>query len=143
MLLTEFAFIGSITRNIVLESSKCEMNYFYSKVASVCLICFEAPKKLPRFWFLLLFIAAVSVHDAALVVVNSQNIVEVERNPVGRWLIETNDGNVWPFVTIKLFATWIVCAIVLSIYQQSRRIGFTVASGLATFQAMLLVYLSC
>ncbi len=90
---------------------------------------------------LLLFIALVSVHDAALVVLNCQVILEYERNPLGRWMIETNGGDVWPFVVVKLLGTSLVCASILCIRERSQIQGFLVAGALAAFQAGLLFYL--
>jgi hypothetical protein len=91
---------------------------------------------------LLFFIAAVSVHDAALVVVNQNLILDVEQNPVGRWLIEANGGSIWPFVAIKLLGTSAACAVVLDLHQRCRPTGLLVAAGVAAFQAGLLLYLS-
>lgn len=91
--------------------------------------------------FFVLFIAAVSVHDAMLVVLNELVIADVEQNPAGRWLLAASDGNVWPFVGIKLTSTAIVCAALLTIHQCVPRIGLMVAGSVALFQAALLLYL--
>jgi hypothetical protein len=90
---------------------------------------------------LLLFIAAVSVHDVALVVLNHEVILEFEQNPVGRWLIEANGGAVWTFVAVKLLFTAVVCSLLVSLFERCRRKGFAVAGGLAFFQGLLLLYL--
>ena len=98
-------------------------------------------KGLAAFRSLLLFIAAVSVHDAALVVLHHDLILEVERNPIGRWLIEANNGCVWLFVIVKLFNTSVVCTLLVSIYERSRHVGFVITSALAILQGLLLLYL--
>ena len=97
----------------------------------------------PAVWFfaLLSFVAIVSVHDAALLVVNQEAILEFEQNPVGSWLIEMNNGSVWLFVILKLLGTSIVCAVLASIFDYSKSLGMIIVSPLATFQAMLLSYL--
>jgi hypothetical protein len=92
--------------------------------------------------FLLLFIAAVSVHDVALVVLNHEVILQFERNPIGRWLIEVNGGSVWLLVGVKLCCTSLVCTVLVGIYSTMRAIGFAVTVGLASFQAWLLLYLT-
>jgi hypothetical protein len=97
--------------------------------------------RLAAFAILLLFIAAVSVHDVMLVVLNHEVILAYEQNPVGRWLIEANGGAVWLFITIKLFCTSMVCTVLFGLYEYRRRLGFAAAGGLAVFQAMLLLYL--
>ncbi len=44
------------------------------------------------FSLLCVVVAAVSVHDALLVVVNHEIIGQAEQNPVGRWLLEMQGG---------------------------------------------------
>jgi uncharacterized membrane protein len=90
---------------------------------------------------LLGFVAAVSVHDAALLIVNEGNILEFEQNPIGYWLIQANSGSVWLFVVVKLLGTSLVCAVLASIYEYSRRLALVMTSPLAVFQAVLLSYL--
>ncbi|MFO0943435.1 MAG: hypothetical protein U0930_22090 [Pirellulales bacterium] len=97
----------------------------------------------PTAWFfaLLGFIALVSVHDAALLVVNQDLIQEFEQNPIGSWLIQLNNGSVWLFVILKLLGTSIACAVLASIFEYSRSLAMIIISPLASFQAMLLSYL--
>ena len=89
-----------------------------------------------------LFVAAVSVHDAMLVVLNASVIGEVERNPIGRWLIELHGGEVWLFVSLKFVGTAIVCAILVTLYEFRTRLALLASSGVAVFQAGLLWYLT-
>lgn len=91
---------------------------------------------------LVLFIAAVSVHDAHLVILNHLVIMEVEKNPVGWWLVSATGGEVWPFITIKLACTAVVCATLLTMFDRAPRITLPVATGIASFQAALLLYLT-
>ena len=49
-----------------------------------------------------LFVVAVSVHDAMLVVLHADIIGDVEQNPIGRWLIELQGGEIWLFLVAKL-----------------------------------------
>jgi hypothetical protein len=87
-------------------------------------------------------IAAVSVHDAILVVLHSQTIRDFEKNPVGRWLIDLHGGEVWLFVLTKLFGAALVCAILVTLYQSRRRMALVVAGALTCFQIGLLLFLS-
>lgn len=89
-----------------------------------------------------LFVAAVSVHDAMLIVVNHQVISDVEQNPLGKWLLQVHDGEVWLFVLVKLAATALVCAVLVSLYQHKQRLGLMTVGGIAGFQAVLLGYLT-
>lgn len=99
--------------------------------------------KRPVFWFLslIVFVAVVSVHDAALLVVNQDVIAEFEKNPMGSWLIELNQGSVWLFVGVKLLGTSLVCAVLATIYEISRSLAILITGPLAGFQAVLLSYL--
>jgi hypothetical protein len=89
-----------------------------------------------------LFVAAVSVHDAMLVVLNRADIAELERNPVGRWLIELQGGEVWLFVLVKLAGTAVVCAVVVTLYEFRARLALVASGGVAAFQMILLWYLT-
>jgi hypothetical protein len=89
-----------------------------------------------------LFVMAVSVHDAMLVVLNADVILEFERNPVGRWLIELQCGDIWLFVLTKLLGTVIVCSILVMLYEFRVRHGLLAAGGVASFQLILLCYLT-
>ena len=88
-----------------------------------------------------LFVMAVSVHDAMLVILNADIILEVERNPVGRWLIELQGGDIWLFVLTKLLGTAVVCSILVMLYEFRVRQGLLAAGGVASFQMVLLCYL--
>lgn len=99
--------------------------------------------KQPFSWFLglVVFVALVSIHDAALLVVNEGMILEFEQNPIGAWLIDLNNGSVWLFVVVKLLGTSLVCAVLASIYEHSRSMAIILTSPLACMQAILLTYL--
>ena len=89
-----------------------------------------------------LLVAAISVHDAMLVVLNAGVMGEVERNPVGRWLIEVRGGDVWLFVSLKLVGTAVVCATLVTLYEFRTRLALAAGSGVAAFQLVLLWYLT-
>lgn len=89
-----------------------------------------------------LLVMAISVHDAMLVVLNADIIEEVERNPVGRWLIELQGGEVWLFVVVKLAGTAIASAILVTLYELRARLALVAGGGVASFQMILLWYLT-
>ena len=88
-------------------------------------------------------IALISVHDAMLVVVHHETISELERNPIGKWLLDIQQGEVWLFVLVKLAGTAVVCTVLVSLYQRCRKLALPIALSLTTFQSLLLVYLHC
>ena len=90
----------------------------------------------------LVTIAAISVHDATLLILNDQVILESEQNPIGLWLIEKGGGEVWLFVTLKLAGTTTVCTVVAILFDRWPRASVTIACVLAGIQFTLLVYLS-
>jgi hypothetical protein len=85
-------------------------------------------------------IAAISVHDAMLLVLHAQ--VLDERNPFGRWVIDWSDGNVWPLVVLKLAGTSITCSLLILMFRWKRQLAFAAALGVAIFQLALLTYLT-
>lgn len=97
-----------------------------------------------RFLFgaLLVLILSISVHDAILVVLNHGVIGDVEQNPVGRWLLRANHGDVWLFVGVKLLGTAAAGAVAVEVFRLAPRIARIVVIAVAAIQLSLLAYLS-
>lgn len=97
-----------------------------------------------RHWFLILcgLILIVSLYDTFLIVKFHVSIKNMEENPIGRWLIQTANGNVEPFVRAKLAGTLIVMTVLYQIHRYSERLSKPVTASLATFQSGLLAYLT-
>ena len=125
--------------NPILRLENSEDAFVLHWLATCCRV---AHQNVSVFGLCCLFVAAVSVHDATLVVVNHEVISEVERNPVGKWLLEVQGGEVWLFVFLKFAGTALVCAVLVTIYQHSQRFGMITAAPLAVFQIVLLLYLT-
>jgi hypothetical protein len=106
-----------------------------------CLLGFQNRRAL-LFTACCLCVAAVSVHDAILVILNDEVIVQGEQNPMGRFLLDAQGGEVGLFVLVKLAGTAVVCATLITLYQHRRRIGMIAAGALAVFQLGLLGYLT-
>jgi tryptophan-rich sensory protein len=94
------------------------------------------------FYLLWAIIIAVSVHDWYLVIINHRSISKDERNPVGRWLIEVNDGGIAYFLIAILIGTIIAATVILLIHWSNRRLALVVAGVVSCFQILLLIYLS-
>lgn len=87
------------------------------------------------------WIAAVSVHDAVLVVIHHDVIAQTEQNPLGRWLIQCRGGDVWLFVLLKFAGTAAVCAVLVKLYQHCAFVVVMIAATVAGFQLLLLLHL--
>ena len=87
------------------------------------------------------WIAAISVHDAVLVVVHHELISQYEQNPLGKWLLQLHGDDVWPFLLVKLAGTAAVCTVLVRLYQFRSAIALPVVSALSCFQLLLLLYL--
>ncbi len=101
---------------------------FWNRVALIFAVC-------------CIWIAVVSVHDAVLVLIHREVIGQLERNPLGRWLIRLQGGDIWLFVLLKLAGTALVCSLLVKWYQYRPRVAVAVAATVACFQLCLLLYL--
>ena len=93
------------------------------------------------FLFMWLFIVGVSVHDGYLVLACRTAMAEEELNPLGRWLIHWNGGDIWLFLTVKTLGTLSVSSLLLWLYWLRPRLGWTTCAGICMVQAVLLIFL--
>ncbi len=93
------------------------------------------------FYLLWLFVIAVSVHDGGLVVEHRYLIGTYEQNPVGRWLLEADAGDISILLLAKGVGTLIVATSILMMFNRQTRLAWIVCSVLALFQLLLLAYL--
>jgi hypothetical protein len=100
---------------------------------------------IPRLDFLFrllwLFIIAVSMYDAYLVLKLRDVINTTERNPLGLALLELAGGNVWLFLLAKVSGTVLACMLLLVLFKNDRKVGLVVASVIAVLQFALLLFL--
>ena len=89
-----------------------------------------------------LFIVSVSVYDGYLVARFADVMPDAEQNPVGRWLMEQDDGNVELFLRAKTLGTSLVLGVLAGLYALSTRLAMPVATSVAMFQMLLLGYLT-
>jgi len=87
------------------------------------------------------FIVFVSVIDGYLVYRHRQQMLHVELNPIGRALIQWNNGQIWYLLIIKLVGTVAACAALLVIHRVNVRFGLAIAIGVAGIQLSLLIFL--
>ncbi len=103
------------------------------------------PQRSPRgkvwFWSMCLFVGAVSAYDGWLLVRNQEVILAVEENPLCRWLIELDQGNVGLLLQFKAAGTAAVVLALKVIHVFSARWSVLITIAIALFQAGLLAYL--
>ncbi len=92
--------------------------------------------------FLIIVIAAVSLYDTYLILRFSDHINQLEENPVGRWLLQLGGGRVEVFVRAKLAGTLIVLSSLTGMRIYRSRLAVPVTASVATYQVVLLVYLT-
>ena len=92
--------------------------------------------------FLFVWVWLVSMVDHYLTIKLSHTIMQEERNPIGRWLLEVDGGNPALFMTIKMMCLWIIFLCCLKIYQWKPRNCLIVLSFLALAQLLLVFYFS-
>lgn len=94
------------------------------------------------FWALWLFIGLVSSYDNYLIVLYQEQMPQQEENPVCRWIMETDNWNVSRCVGIKMLGTIFSLGVMVVLHQFWRRISWVVVISIASFQFLLLLYLT-
>ncbi|MEZ6125301.1 MAG: hypothetical protein R3C49_19305 [Planctomycetaceae bacterium] len=97
-----------------------------------------------RNWFsaMLVLIGCISLYDAFLVVLFKDTIQQLERNPIGQWLIEIANGDVTVFVRAKLAGTLLVLSVLVAMRRCRSRSTMPVTNSIAACQTGLLGYLT-
>ena len=98
-------------------------------------------RQLGLFALLWLFVIFVSVLDGYLAIRFRHELHKTELNPLGRWLIRLNGGQVWLLLTAKFVGTVAAATFVLVLFGRWPRAGMVVASVMAAFQLWLLWFL--
>ena len=93
------------------------------------------------FLLMWLLIIGVSVHDGFLVLASRNSITDMELNPLGRWLIHCNGGDIWLFLAVKAFGTLAASSLLLWLYWLHPRLGWTACAWIFLLQLALLVFL--
>ena len=97
-----------------------------------------------RGWFpaLWLFIGLVSAIDTFLILRFRGVIWQLERNPIGRYLIALDDGNVTVFIRAKAAGTVVVMSVLVGLYVYRRHWSLPITGSIAAFQFTLLMYVA-
>lgn len=90
------------------------------------------------FWAFSCFVVAVSIYDGWLLIKNESVILDFEKNPVCKFLIECDGGRVDLLIQWKAVGTTLVFLLLKTINLVWSRWALLVASSLAFFQAILL-----
>ena len=88
-----------------------------------------------------LFIGWVSAYDAYL---NLRYPVtaQVEENPVAKWILEASSDDVPLLIGLKFAGTLACHGLLVVVYLIRKRTAMLIAAGVASVQAMVLVYLT-
>ena len=114
----------------------------WDEIASV-LVHAEPTQARRHVLFLLawLFVAAVSVYDAWLVMLYQVCIVDVELNPVCLFIM-TGGHDIAGFLLAKAIGTTAVLVILIALYTHARRLAYPVIAAVAAFQMALFLFLN-
>jgi hypothetical protein len=88
-----------------------------------------------------LFIIGVSVHDGFLVLANRNAMAEAELNPIGRWLLHCNGGDIWLLLAVKAIGTLAASSLLLWLYRLRPRLGWEACAMVCLLQLLLLIFL--
>jgi hypothetical protein len=95
----------------------------------------------PFFVGVLVFVGGVSLYDGYLVVQNVSVIRDVEKNPVGVYLLDCDGGSPGVFLRVKAAGTLITLTGLSLLHHHSKRLSVPVEVGVVLFQAALLLFL--
>jgi hypothetical protein len=97
-----------------------------------------------RGWFpaLWLFIGAVSAMDGYLIFRFRDLMWQLEENPIGKFLIELDNGNVTVFILTKAAGTVVVMCVLAGLYVYHRRWSIPITGSIAAFQLTLFLYVA-
>ncbi len=90
----------------------------------------------------MLIIAAISLYDVYWSFKTQEILYEVERNPIGRWLIAADSGDVALFMTLKTLGPMIVLGAIPMTYWFKKWWGMTAAIAVCAFQFVLFLYIT-
>lgn len=103
------------------------------------LIAHSVPCVFPLLW---IFIGSVSSYDAYLTLKFEDSIVAMELNPLGQFLLQLDEGDPSLFMAIKFAGTLIVLGVLNLIHRFAPAFGLKMTAAVATFQAVLLGFLT-
>jgi hypothetical protein len=114
---------------------------YQPRIPAAAMFSQSAQRLAAIFFALWLFVMFVSVLDGYLVFRFRHLIHWTELNPLGRWLISANGGQVWSLLGLKYAGTTLACSLLLLVYWKNARLGTLIAAALAVLQLSLLLFL--
>ena len=87
-------------------------------------------------------IVGVSSIDTYFAIKYSDVLYHMELNPVGRWLIEADGGDVSLFMAAKLFGTWLASFFGMLLFLYRRSLGIITSLAVCMMQIALLFFLT-
>ena len=101
-------------------------------------------RKIGKHWFPLamMVIAFVSLFDTYLIWHFEEEMLSMEENPIGYWLLEIDNGRIGIFVRTKLAGTICVLSTLAIMWRVGSRIVFPVTTSVASYQVGLFFYLT-
>ena len=96
-----------------------------------------------KLYFAVMWVAIgmISAIDLYWAVKNQHIMLEMEENPIGRWLLLQDDGDVALFMGIKMAGTTLALGILIFLYHYQRRFAWISIITLTILQFYLLHYL--
>ena len=89
-----------------------------------------------------LAIGIISSIDIYWSITNQHMLMEMEENPVGRYLIHREDGSIALFMSIKVAGTILALGILVSLYHWKKKYAWPTIITLTVAQFLLLSYLN-
>lgn len=101
-------------------------------------------RKIRENWFPLamMVIGFVSLFDTYLIWHFEEEMLSMEENPIGYWLLEMDHGGIGIFVRTKLAGTVCVLSTLVLMWRLRSRIVFPVTTSVASYQVGLFFYLT-
>lgn len=93
------------------------------------------------FYLMMFLIGLVALIDVYFSFKHSDNMINGEFNPLGKFLIKLDDNSIALFMTLKMLSTMMVLSILPAIYHVSKKHGYVTCMGVFLFQAWLFNFL--
>ena len=76
-----------------------------------------------QFALLVMVIVAVGAYDVYLSIKHQNTLFEMEENPIGRWLIALDGGDVALFMTLKMIGISLVVWALMAMFRYRRHLA--------------------
>tara|TARA_R100000664_G_C2732209_1_gene122504 strand:- start:416 stop:715 length:300 start_codon:yes stop_codon:yes gene_type:complete len=86
-------------------------------------------------------IVCISAIDIYWLSKNRGHMIEMEKNPIGKWLLQADNGDVSLFIFCKFLGTFLVIGAIYLLSFHESKYTRTVAISIAIAQIILLCYL--